>query len=390
MKVCAVVLRGYVNGYGIIRELHKCGVSNIAIIENEPCIGGKSNKISHRLRIPKTTIALKNALIQLHQHYTYLILFPTEDLQLEQLHQIQNDIESFCFLPFNTQNILDTLNKANQYKACEEVGIPYPKTVSLETSVDIPKLAELTLPIIIKPSARQDIYTNIFRNRVCHTNEDINKEISILEAALENGTFFIASELVPGDDTNIYAYVAYRSKKGQILAEWAGKKLTQHPDCFGVFSSASNEAPNIIAEQGRKLLQNMDLMGICEPEFKYDYRDKTYKLMEINMRSMMWHRLGNLSNVTLQYTQYLDAIGKPTPEQHQNKQDKIHLVYMKHEFLNLLTRPKYWSHFKYNVFGTKHRYFCVFDPHDIKPFLFDCISLAKGVILVWLKQLGLR
>ena len=62
--------------------------------------------------------------------------------------------------------------------------------------------------------------------------------------------------------------------------------------------------------QGRKLLNGMDIKGIAQPEFKYDFRDQKYKLMEINLRSMMWHRVGNLSGVNLQYSQYLDALGE--------------------------------------------------------------------------------
>jgi len=62
--------------------------------------------------------------------------------------------------------------------------------------------------------------------------------------------------------------------------------------------------------QGRTLLNGMDIKGIAQPEFKYDSRDKKYKLTEINLRSMMWHKMGNLSGVDLHYSQYLDALGK--------------------------------------------------------------------------------
>jgi len=202
-------------------------------------------------------------------------------------------------------------------------------------------------------------------------------------------TTFLASEFIPGDDTNIYAYVGYRSQDGEILNEWVGKKLTQYPDIFGVFSSGSNEAPKIVKEQGRKLLEVMDLKGINEPEFKYDSRDGKYKLMEINLRSMMWHRVGNLSGVNIQYSQYLDAIGKNIEVQHQNQEDIIHFIYMKHEILNLFTRKSYWKHFKRNVFH-KNREFAVYDKNDLKPFFYDLIGTIKGVILVCLKLLKIR
>jgi hypothetical protein len=102
--------------------------------------------------------------------------------------------------------------------------------------------------------------------------------------------------------------------------------------------------------------------------------------MEINLRSMMWHRVGNLSGVNIQYSQYLDAIGKNMPKQKQNQKDIVHFVYMKHEILNLIFRRNYWIHFKYNVFGNQKREFAVYDKTDIRPFLFDIIGLIRGVI----------
>ena len=64
----------------------------------------------------------------------------------------------------------------------------------------------------------------------------------------------MASEIIPGDGSNIYAYVGYRSKSGKIINEWTGRKLSQYPDDFGVFSSASNEAPDDVLIQGEYYL----------------------------------------------------------------------------------------------------------------------------------------
>jgi predicted ATP-grasp superfamily ATP-dependent carboligase len=79
----------------------------------------------------------------------------------------------------------------------------------------------------------------------------------------------------------------------------------------------------------------MNIYGIAEPEFKYDHRDGKYKLTEINLRSMMWHRVGNLSGVNIQYSQYLDALGKTVPHQDQLKNKNIHFVYLRHEIINI-------------------------------------------------------
>ena len=211
-----------------------------------------------------------------------------------------------------------------------------------------------------------------------------------MENYLSAGIRFLASEIIPGGADCIYAYVAYRDMNGEILNEWTGKKLAQYPDDFGVFASASNEAPEDVKIQGRALLNGMDIKGIAQPEFKYDTRDKKYKLMEINLRSMMWHRVGNLSGVNLQYSQYLDAMGEKVCSQVQLKNKDIHFIYLKYEIINLIRRRKYLRTFIRNFKESDETYIAVYDIRDIKPFLKDYMNMAIGAARKFLRSLRMR
>ena len=386
MKTYSLILGGYINGYSIIKELHEKKVKNIALFSYKKSLSTYSNKINYYKRIDKTAESLKNEILKLKERTDFIIIYPTDDIQLKNLHTIYDSIKEFCFVPFNHKNLLNSLNKYIQYEYCKKYNIPYPKTIEFNTKKDIQEINKLLFPILIKPNKKNSKYV-VFRSLLVHNTDELNAKSDLLTDFLNKGFTFLASEYIPGDDTNIYAYVGYRSKNGLILNEWIGKKLTQFPDNFGVFSSASNEAPTIVKEQGRKLLEVMDLHGICEPEFKYDSRDGKYKLTEINLRSMMWHRVGNLSGVNIQYTQYLDATNQAITRQEQNQTDRIHYVYMKHEILNLLGRKGYWKFFKHNVFSKNKTYFAVFELRDIKPFFFDLLSLTNGIYKLWLKAL---
>ncbi len=390
MKNYALVLGGYVNGYSIIRELHEKGVANIALFSYGKSLATKSNKLSYLDYIDKSSQSLKKAILKLKENCDYIVIFPSDDLQLENLHAIFNEIKNFCYIPFRYENILQSLDKYVQYNYCEEYDIPYPKTKNIESVEDIHKIEKMIFPVLVKPNKRNDLTTDVFRSLFLESLDDLKKNEETLSYFLSKNLTFLASEYIPGDDTNIYAYVGYRSEDGNILNEWTGKKLTQYPNIFGVFSSASNEAPEVVGEQGRKLLNVMNLKGIAEPEFKYDIRDGKYKLMEINLRSMMWHRTGNLSNVNIQYTQYLDAIGETVEKQQQEKNKVTHFIYMKHEILNLLNRKGYYKHFKYNVFSCKRRSFAVWDFTDVKPFWFDFRHTIRSIVGIWLRALKLR
>ncbi|MDR7665856.1 hypothetical protein RG963_08740 [Methanosarcina sp. Z-7115] len=384
---CALVLGGYVNGYSIIQELSEKRVEEIILFGYSRELASYSNKIKKFMLIDKTPESMYRKIEKLHQEYERIIVFPTDDLQLENLYKLYNKINSFCFLPFNPENLQESLDKYVQYSYCEKLGIPYPKTIYVQKKKDLKNIELIQFPILLKPSKREDLKRKVFRNLKIDSSRDLNKVKKRIERYLDAGIKFLASEIIPGDENCIYAYVAYRDMNGKILNEWTGKKLTQYPDSFGVFASASNKAPDAVLLQGRKLLNGMDIKGIAQPEFKYDFRDKKYKLMEINLRSMMWHRVGNLSGVNLQYSQYLDALGEKVSPQVQIKNKDIHFIYLKHEIINLIWRRKYLRKFIKNIRESDETYIAVYDIKDIIPFLKDCMDTTSGVIGQFLRVL---
>ncbi|EIV8488851.1 hypothetical protein MA617_000232 [Vibrio vulnificus] len=386
--VMCLVLGGHVNGFSIIRELADLGVDNIALFDYGRSISKYSKKVSYYSKIDKKPDSLLKQIIKLKQVCKYIVIYPTDDLQLEMLNAIKDEIKEFCFIPFNSDNLTASLDKNVQYESCDACNVPYPRSLELSSKVQPGDFSTLVFPIIIKPTTRKDLTVNVFRTLYIEDFNDLNRNIDEINRFVNLGINFIASEFVPGDDTNIYAYTCFRGNDGRIYGEWTGKKLTQYPDAYGVFSSASNEAPDIILKQGRKIVDQLGAYGVVEPEFKYDVRTGEFKLMEVNLRSMMWNRIGFLSGVNLHYQMYLFAIGKDVPPYQQKKHQIVHLVLMLHEIQNLITRRGYWRYFKSNVFS-KNTTFAILDFKDLSPFFVSLALLCKGMFkscLIRLKQ----
>lgn len=384
-----MVLGGRVNGYSIIQELNEKGVKEIFLFDVEKRVAAFSNKIKKYKTINNTADNLHSELNDLHKEYEKIIIFPSDDLYLENLHKIYDKIQDFCFVPINNNNFMECSNKYVQYEYCEKLGVPYPKTKQIVNKDDLRSI-DIQYPILIKPNKREDLKVNVFRNVTFESEKDLHQKMGELEKHIDSGISFLASEIIPGDGSCIYAYVGYRNKNGEILNEWTGKKLSQFPDDFGVFSSASNEASDTVQIQGRTLLEGMNIYGIAEPEFKYDDRDGKYKLTEINLRSMMWHRVGNLSGVNIQYSQYLDALGRTVPHQDQIKNRNIHFVYLKHEIINLISRSGYSKIFYHNIFTSDETHFATFDKKDLKPFIVDCKETSIDIINTCLRKLKIK
>jgi predicted ATP-grasp superfamily ATP-dependent carboligase len=377
MKIANVVIGSYINGYSIVQELYENDVREIIVLDTVRDVAARSNKIKTFFKIENSKESILKCLEEIKKSYEKLILYPNQDIFVEHLCNLYDQIKDFCFTAFNPENAITFQNKLIQYDFCHKLGVPCPQIVSIRSFDDKIKLLNLKLPLLLKPTKRDNLKSNIFRTKVLETKEEIEEFFPILEDYIANGFQFIASEIIPGDGSNIYAYTGYRKKDGSIAGEWIGKKLSQFPNDFGVFSSASNEAPEILIEQSRILLNGMNLWGINEPEYKFDYRDGKYKLMEINLRPMMWHRVGALSGVPLNYIQYLDAVNKKIPNYVQNQKTKIHYIYLNHEIINLLTRKNYFKVFRNNIFGGEKRVLALWDSKDKLPFFYSFFSIYR-------------
>ena len=390
MKICSAVLGNYVNAYGIVNELHHTTPSDIIVLAPQKYLAGRSNKVKAFKHVTNEASSLLNALRDLHQDYDKIILFPTSDVYLENLYEIYDEIKSYCFIPLNRETFLDIIKKDVQYKLCEEVGVPIPKSVVLLKGCNIREdVKNLMFPLIIKPTIRDDLRKNVFRNMVLNTKDEFEHNIASFEMYLDEDIDFLVSEFIPGDDDCLYSHVGYRSKNGQIVNDWTGHKLSQFPRQFGVVSSGISEAPDIIKVHSDKLLAAMQHHGLFQSEFKYDSRDKQYKLMEVNLRSLMWNKTGFYINRKSNYALYLDALDALEDMQIEKnfKQKSVHFIYMSHEIFNLLSQKGYLKTFVHNVFTRKHKVFATFDITDLKPFLFNNLILAKTIIEHILKKI---
>lgn len=387
-RTAAVVLGGYVNGYNIIKSLMRVKDTEFdtVLLDYRRNIAAHSNRVDRVLLFDRSSKQFNNRIEQLRESYDYLVFYPTDDFYLEYLNGIYREINSFSFVPLNPANTMENLSKWNQYMICDRIGIPVPKTVRITSIDEIRNVKKLKYPVIIKSTRTYRELRGVFRSLVLSSDTDMDTEEAVLKRIIERGFPFVASEIVPGDADNIYAYSAYRSPRThRILASWTGKKLSQHPDDYGVFGSVSNQAPKIIEEQGEKILDAMDTFGIAEPEFKYDYGDGTYKLMEVNLRSTMWNAVGLYSGVNLYEVQLKDALGMEVAEPTQNR-ELFHLIYIKHEVENLMRRKGYLANFRRN-FTAKKKYYAVYDSKDLRPFAVVCCRLLKSLIRACLKRL---
>ena len=104
---------------------------------------------------------------------------------------------------------------------------------------------------------------------------------------------------IPLKDTFIQELVQSKNKNntlsftafcidGVIKCYWIGIKLMEHPLEYGTATLAQSIKNDIVLQQSKILLKELNYTGVCEVEYLFDSCDCKYKLIEINPRTWLW------------------------------------------------------------------------------------------------------
>lgn len=296
-------------GIGIIHSLGPAGVPLICIERRWP------PRLGHFSRFVKQTVFLRthsgetlvDALLSLGpQLPSRGVLFPSTDEQLEQLIEHYERLAPFYHVPANPRLGLLLFQKSWQYALAEEVGVPTAAHVHFKGG-EVPAVEGLRFPLIVKPVARvAHEGSPAFRLRVLENAEALKRCIEEIARA-HPGRLFQLAENIPGDSSTLVTVGSYSNREGKVLVSYTGRKLTQWPFTHGSASIAESKSlPQQVIDYAHALLEKAAIHGITQVEFKWDVRDNTYRLIEINGRTWSWIKLATASGVNLPLIQYAD------------------------------------------------------------------------------------
>ncbi len=297
----ALVLGLHINGLGVIRSLAEDKRIKIIGVGKDDSIGSGSKYLFEKyLYEKKDEQKIVDILRQISSKYEKVIVFPTgSDYWVRILSKNKDRFTNFVNI--YDENIDKVMKKPFQHKIAKELEIPIPKSIKVDDLSHLETIKkELKRPYLVKPSSR-NTDKEAFRIKEINNYENLSK---ILYKHLSNGQSFMISEIIPGKDSALYTYGTY-AWKGKVYAQFFGRKLTQMPSNYGVIGTGESltRIPEI-ENYGKKILNYLNFSGVSQIEFKYDVRDKKYKLIEINPRSWMWEYLSTKVGVNLSLVKY--------------------------------------------------------------------------------------
>jgi predicted ATP-grasp superfamily ATP-dependent carboligase len=311
----ALVLGGDYRALGAVRSLGRHGIP-VWVLTDDHLIAGTSRYVRRRLAWPNGGDAARLAfLCDLAQRHGLdgWVVFPSGDQAAALIARNHAVLAEYFRLTTPPWEMLQwAYDKRSTNRLADETGVDTPWTCQPASREEVADL-DVLYPVLLKPAYKKT--ANAFTNSKAWRVEDRETLIRRYDEAcsLVEPQAIMIQGLIPGGGESQFSYAAL-CREGKVLASITARRTRQYPLDFGQASTyvESIENPEV-EELSRNLLEVLCYDGLIEVEYKYDRRDRRYKLLDLNPRIWGWHTLGARAGVDFTYLQWLLTSGQPVP-----------------------------------------------------------------------------
>ncbi len=224
-----------------------------------------------------------------------ILLISTNETYVEFISKNKEKLSKQYVFNYPSIQVIKTLtNKENFYKTYANSILKFPKTIYYDAQ-NPKKIPSITYPCILKP-ANVVLYNHLHfegKNKIykIENEEELKRTLSLIK---ENGyqDKIIIQEFIPGDDSNLFDAVVYVNTKEQVeFISFAQIGLQEHTKSMvgnaavliNGFNTTKGDTLKM-SEDIRTFFESIHYTGFAEVDMKYDIRDNSFKVLEINAR----------------------------------------------------------------------------------------------------------
>lgn len=283
------------NAYGMARSFHeKYGVNSIAIGTGN-LLETSNSKIVKVITKENFTdkkvfcaFLIKFAKEKLKE-YKKLILIACGDNYSSLIIDNKEELEKYFIVPYIGKTLKNELeNKTTFYKMCDKYNIDYPKTYICEFGSDIlPK--NMKFPVAVKAADSISYSKCSFSKKKKSYKSDSIEDLKKIIKCMRDGNYnkdIIIQDFIPGNDSCMYVLNSYSDSKGKVKMMCLGNCILEDysPNLIGNYNAIISTYNKDIYLKIKNFLESINYVGYSNFDIKYDYRDKKYKVFEINIR----------------------------------------------------------------------------------------------------------
>ncbi len=200
-------------------------------------------------------------------------------------------------------------DKYSMAQAATRLGIATPGVFRPQCRTDVLQFCKSAeFPVVLKPTGSGSKTIHILR-----TADELLLRYDQIASA-EGGANVILQEYIPGDARAIWMFNGYFNADSECLFGATGQKIRQSPVYTGAACLAVCRANSIVYETTLAFMKAIRYRGILDIGYRYDTRDGTYKVLDVNPRIGCTFRLFvSDSGMDVARAMYLDLTGQPVP-----------------------------------------------------------------------------
>lgn len=231
-----------------------------------------------------------------NSEYKKILLVSTNETYTEYISKNKEKLNKKFVYNLPSIEIIKTLtNKENFYKTYENSELTFPKSIYFDAKKDKIESIKIQFPLVLKPAnvVKYNHVDFVGKNKIykIDNQSELEKTINVIKNS-EYDDRLIIQEFIPGDDSYLFDSVVYVDKNSkckvisfaQIGMQERTKSMVGNAalliNGFNTFDgNVDKQINNIIS-----FIEKIGYMGFAEIDMKYDYRDKIFKVLEINAR----------------------------------------------------------------------------------------------------------
>jgi D-aspartate ligase len=315
----AVVVRGELNGLGVIRSLARGSVPTILVDTTRLHAGAWSRFCQVRIVQEFHGPPLIRGLLALRRELDERpLLILTDEMAVLTVSKHRDLLDKAYRIQLPSPDIVTKLSdKARFQEFAESHGLPVPRAATIKSEADLLKLNELRFPVIIKPADKRPVYLGeTDRLHICSDRLECS---ALCRQLVSTAGELVAQEWIEGPDQDIFFTLFHQGRDPDALTIFSGRKIVCNPP--GVGSTAfCTAAPDVSAELEaltRSYIALSSYQGLGSVEFKFDAMARRFAIIEPTVGRTDWQEeIATLSGVNIPLAAYRHAMGLPPLRSH--------------------------------------------------------------------------
>ena len=384
----AIVLGMDINGLGVARALAPKNIPVMGITPHPEAIGSSSKYVIDTMLVRDNDgdLICQTIIDTAALAGSKPVVFPTTDRYIEFLLAYEKQLVEHVIYPFSPTHLFSKLIKKNEfYELMKEKGIAHPMTYDPGNDLDLLKayVNELGYPCYIKPYHSLSIYKMLkIKGFYVHDRGSLKSTIKILNKLK---TDVLVQEIIPGNLDQLYGTYFLNNNRGKTVIALSYRKLREWPPRFGAGTCIETVLKDGLFDTMKFAMERIGYCGVGDVEFKYDQRDDTFKIIDLNARTGQMNHFSNRIGFPFPLWAYQNAVGEMIDIPNTNNLTYPHMFGVRDVFdlLSIRKGNNHYSNMMREFAKTYLRwnwYSVVFDPYDLKPFFMYLMTIWKAMI----------